>query len=166
MKLLLEIEGEQIEVDYASTSRRAALTVKGRTYQAEVSEPEPGLFVVLIDGRVYRCMLDQKPEQGLEVTVNGRRLEVAVRDLKHLRGARRAGAGSDGPATLRAPMPGKVVRVLCSEGQEVSAGQGVLIVEAMKMQNEVQAPRAGKLTELHVKDGQTVNAGEILAIIR
>ncbi|MEP7270154.1 MAG: biotin/lipoyl-containing protein [Acidobacteriota bacterium] len=165
MRLLLEIDGEQMEVEYATDSQGSSLTVKGQRYEAEVTEPEPGFFVVLIGGRVYRCMLDQTPADGVEVTVNGRRLEVAVRDLKHLRGTRGAGAGSDGPATLKAPMPGKVVRVLCSVGDEVASGQGILIVEAMKMQNEVQSPRAGKVTALLTLEGQTVNAGEVLAVI-
>lgn len=165
MKLLLEIDGQQMEVDYTLTSRQASLSIGNETHTADVSEPEPGFFVVHIGSRVYRCLLDPTPADGTEVTVNGQRLKVSVRDLKHLRGARGGAVGSDGPATLRAPMPGKIVRVLCSAGDEVASGQGILIVEAMKMQNEVQSPRAGKVTELRVSDGQTVNAGEVLAVI-
>ena len=64
-----------------------------------------------------------------------------------------------------APMPGKVVRLLCAAGDQVTAGQGVAVVEAMKMQNEVQSPKAGQVLELRVREGQTVNAGEVLAVI-
>ena len=62
-------------------------------------------------------------------------------------------------------MPGKVVRVLLNAGDEVAARQGVLVVEAMKMQNEVQSPKAGKISEIKVSEGQTVNAGDVLAVI-
>ena len=62
-------------------------------------------------------------------------------------------------------MPGKVIQVLCSVGDEVTAGQGVIVIEAMKMQNEVKAAHAGKLVEIRVAPGDTVEAGQILAII-
>jgi biotin carboxyl carrier protein len=62
-------------------------------------------------------------------------------------------------------MPGKVVRLLCAVGDEVAANQGVLVVEAMKMQNEVQSPKAGRVIEIRVREGQTVNAGEVLAVV-
>ena len=92
-------------------------------------------------------------------------MPVAIRDRKRLP----ANAGSDGRsggrATLVSPMPGKVVRVMCSVGDEVAANQGLLVVEAMKMQNEVQSPKIGKVAELRVREGQTVNAGEVLAVV-
>ncbi len=165
MKLALDINGEQIEVDFTTATGSAALTVRDQHFKAEVSQPEDGLFVVAIEGRIYRCMVDRTPAGEMEITVNGRRLAIAVRDLKHLRGGHGSGATGDGPASLVAPMPGKVVRILCVEGDEVTAGQGVLIVEAMKMQNEVQSPRPGRVAQIRVKDGQTVNSGEVLAII-
>ncbi|MBP6823396.1 MAG: biotin/lipoyl-binding protein, partial [Acidobacteria bacterium] len=100
-----------------------------------------------------------------EAVVNGQRIPVPVRDQKHLPGNADAGANAGGKAILISPMPGKIVRVLVSAGDEVTANQGVLIVEAMKMQNEVQSPKAGNVSDIRVKEGQTVNAGETLAII-
>ncbi|HEY0384866.1 MAG TPA: biotin/lipoyl-containing protein, partial [Pyrinomonadaceae bacterium] len=75
------------------------------------------------------------------------------------------GAHADGSLEIVAPMPGKVVRVLVEAGAQVEAGAGLVIVEAMKMQNEMKSPRAGTVTALHVKTGATVNAGEVLAVI-
>jgi biotin carboxyl carrier protein len=98
------------------------------------------------------------------VVVNGKRIPVAARDKKHLRGQAGAAAAS-GQVKLLAPMPGKVVCVLLSAGDEVAARQGVLVVEAMKMQNEVQSPKAGKIAEIKISEGQTVNAGDVLAVI-
>ena len=73
--------------------------------------------------------------------------------------------GAAGVQTVTAPMPGKVVRVLARPGDEVAAGQGLLVVEAMKMQNEMKTPRAGKVLSMPAKEGATVAAGEVLATI-
>ena len=100
-----------------------------------------------------------------EVIVNGQRIPVTLQDPKRLRHGAGAEGQAGGRATLTSPMPGKVVRLLAAVGDEVAEGQGVLVVEAMKMQNEVQAPKAGKVAAISVSEGQTVNAGESLAII-
>lgn len=164
MKLLITIDGQTKEAEFDAAAGVMRLTLEGRTHHAPVSEPEPGLFIVILNGHVYRCALDRWPVGEIEVTVNGERSTVAVRDRKRLRlGA--GGDGRSGRATLTAPMPGKVVRVLCQVGDEVAANQGLAVVEAMKMQNEVQSPKAGKVVELRVQEGQTVNAGEVLVIV-
>jgi biotin carboxyl carrier protein len=165
MKIELEIEGQVIDAEFNSTNGAAQLTFSGATHEALVSEPEPGIFTVIINDRVYACALERLPDGATEIVVNGRRIPVSVRDKKHLRGHAGAGAGASGRINLSSPMPGKVVRVLLNTGDEVAAHQGVLVVEAMKMQNEVQSPKAGKVAEIRVSEGQTVNAGEVLAVI-
>jgi biotin carboxyl carrier protein len=165
MKIELEIDGQLIEAEFTSAEDSVQLAFGGATHAAQVSEPEPGLFIVIINNRVYRCALEKLPNGSTEVIVNGKRIPVAVRDKKHLRGQPGAGAGESGRVTLSSPMPGKVVRLLLNAGDEVAAHQGVLVVEAMKMQNEVQSPKAGKVAEIKVVEGQTVNAGEVLAVI-
>jgi biotin carboxyl carrier protein len=99
----------------------------------------------------------------LRVTVRDRTVDVKVIDRKH----RAAGhdAGVEGRETLTAPMPGKVVAVLASVGEAVERGQGIVVVEAMKMQNEVRASKAGSVVELRVGVGDTVNAGQTLAVV-
>jgi biotin carboxyl carrier protein len=79
--------------------------------------------------------------------------------------ARRAGPAAHGPGRIAAPMPGRVVRVLAAIGQEVARGDGVVVVEAMKMENELTAPRDGIITEIGVEEGQTVQGGVTLAVI-
>jgi biotin carboxyl carrier protein len=165
MKIELEIDGQVIEAEFAATDGSARLTFGGATREAQVSEPEPGVFTVIINNRVYACALEQHASGSTEVVVNGRRIPVAARDKKRLRALAGAGAGASGQVKLSSPMPGKVVRVLLNAGDEVAAHQGVLVVEAMKMQNEVQSPKAGKVAEIKVAEGQTVNAGETLAVI-
>jgi biotin carboxyl carrier protein len=165
VKFELEIAGKIMEAEFSSTDGTAQLSLEGKIYRAIVSEPEPGVFVILLNDRVYRCGLDRSPAGELEVNVGGRRISVNARDKKHLRGKQGPASGSGGRITLTSPMPGKVVRILLETGDEVSAHQGVLIVEAMKMQNEVQSPKAGKVAEIFVNEGQTVEGGAKLAII-
>jgi biotin carboxyl carrier protein len=165
MKLELEIDGQNMEVEFIVANGVARLSHDGKTYEAEVSEPEPGIFVVVLNNRVYRCAIEKLPAAETEIVVNGRRVSAAVRDRKRLRGNAASAAGGGGRSILSSPMPGKVVRVLLNAGDDVAAHQGVLIVEAMKMQNELISPKAGRVAEIRVSEGQTVNAGETLAVI-
>jgi biotin carboxyl carrier protein len=165
VKLELNVDGQPLEADFGFTGGAARLVRGGETLEARVSEPEPGLFTVLIGSRVFRCAPETSPSGGAEIVVNGRRVAVAVRDPKRARRGAGADAAGGGRVTLVAPMPGKVVRVMCAAGDEVGAGQGLLVVEAMKMQNEVQSPRAGRVAEVRAREGQTVNAGEVLAVV-
>jgi biotin carboxyl carrier protein len=165
MKLELEIDGKIMEAEFSAGDPIAQLSLEGKVYRAAVSEPEPGIFVIIFNDRVYRCALERLPNGGIEVNVGGRRISIAANDKKHLRSNPGGSSGGGGRVTLFAPMPGKVVRILLEAGAEVNAHQGVLIVEAMKMQNEVQSPKAGKIAELRVSEGQTVNGGDILAVI-
>lgn len=165
MKLELEIDGQIIEAEFVATNGNAQLTHNEQTYTAEISQPEPDFFVLQMNNRIYRCALEKSPTGSTEIVINGQRIPVNVRDKKRLRGNAGGAAGTSGKISLISPMPGKVVRVLLNAGDEVTANQGVLIVEAMKMQNEVQSPKAGKVAEIRVAEGQTVNAGETLAVI-
>ena len=165
MKLAIEIAGQPFDAEFTLTNDGTAqLKHDEQIHTAQVGQPEPGLFIVTLNNRVYRCLLDQQLDGSTEVVVNGQRFPVTVRDKKHRR-SNVSGAAASGKATLVAPMPGKVVRVLRAAGDEVTANQGLLVVEAMKMQNEVQTPKAGKVVEIRVSEGQTVNAGEVLAVI-
>jgi biotin carboxyl carrier protein len=130
---------------------------------AHVEMPEPGVYSVLLDGGVYDARVEET-HSGLVVVIDGYRFEMEVRDPR--RWSRKdAARGGEGLQTVVAPMPGKVVRVLVTHGDEVKAGQGLLVVEAMKMQNEIKATRAGQILSLTVKEGATVAAGEVLASI-
>ena len=119
-----------------------------------------GIWSILIDGRSYAvAMLGAD-----EVSVDGRVFRVDVFDPRELRG-RRSGADSSGPQAMTAPMPGRVIRVLVEFGQEVAAGEGLIVVEAMKMQNEMKSPRAGRVAAIKTVSGATVSAGDVLLVI-
>jgi biotin carboxyl carrier protein len=89
---------------------------------------------------------------------------VEIIDPRAWRRGRGGGIELEGRQQLIAPMPGKIVRVLVAKGQQVEAGQGLLVIEAMKMQNELRSPKSGAVEKV-AREGQTVNAGEILAVV-
>jgi biotin carboxyl carrier protein len=131
--------------------------------RADVEMPEPGVYSILLDGCSYDARVEENPA-GLVVVIDGYHFEIEVRDPRRWN-RKSAARGGEGVQTLAAPMPGKVVRVLAAPGDMVEAGQGILVVEAMKMQNEMRAARAGRILGVTVKEGATVAAGEILATI-
>ena len=127
--------------------------------QASVIEVEPGVYSVILLGDSFEARVSPGTvEIGGEVFATevvdprARRVSKARRDV-------------EGRQTLIAPMPGKVVRLLASEGQTVSAEQGILVIEAMKMQNEIQSPRSGTVVSLPVPEGNAVAAGDIVAVV-
>lgn len=125
----------------------------------------PGVISLLLEnGRQVHCVLDSSPE-GDAVIVDGRRVEFVVSDPRSLGAGRGAGAGADGPRAVKAPMPGRVVRVLVAVGDEVAAQQGLVVIEAMKMQNELKSPKAGRVARLGAGVGETVQAGEVLLVV-
>jgi biotin carboxyl carrier protein len=99
------------------------------------------------------------------IDIEGERFTVEVRDPRSLKARRGAGAGTAGPKKITAPMPGKVVRIVAQAGTDVESGDGVLVIEAMKMQNELKSPKAGKVAKITVKEGDTVNPGDTLAVV-
>jgi biotin carboxyl carrier protein len=128
-----------------------------------VKEVEPDVYSVLLEGRSFEIRAITVPHV-LAVETGGRRFAVEVRDPRNAsRQSRAAVAG--GRKSVSAPMPGKVVRLLVNEGDAVEIGQGLIIVEAMKMQNEMKASRAGRVTEVRVRDGDTVAAGDTLVVV-
>jgi biotin carboxyl carrier protein len=131
--------------------------------QADVVEAEPGVYSVLMAGRSYEARVEPG-SGGLVVIIDGHRFDVEVRDPRQFRG-KNARRGAEGLQMVTAPMPGRVVRVMASAGGAVTAGEPLMVVEAMKMQNELRAPRSGKVTSVPVREGDTVAAGDVLAII-
>ena len=119
---------------------------------------------LIVDGKSFEVPLE-RTEEGLRIWLRGKTYECTVRDPRSLRTRKRAIGTEGGQQNLSASMPGKVVRVLVHAGDRVAIGQGILVIEAMKMQNEVRSPAAGVLKNLYVKEGANVNAGEVLAVI-
>ncbi len=134
------------------------LSYLNKNYSLEPSGP--GIFSILIEGRSYQATILAPGT----IQVNNHIFNVEIFDPREL-GARSNTAASHGRQNIAAPMPGKVVRLLVAAGDTVEPGQGLIVVEAMKMQNEMKSPKAGTVVEIKTKDGATVAAGEILIVI-
>lgn len=118
-----------------------------------------GAWSVLMGGRSYSVVAANGT-----IRVNGRAFSVDVFDPRAMRSRKTGGAG-EGRQNIAAMMPGKVVRVLVAQGDAIEAGQGLIVVEAMKMQNEMKSPKAGRVVEVKAKPDATVAAGEVLMVI-
>ncbi len=125
----------------------------------DIVEVEPGVYSV-IDGMTSW----EVRVAGDEISIGEHRFRIEIKDPRQWKRTGRA-ADATGRSSIAAAMPGKIVRVLVAVGDEVAAGQGIMVVEAMKMQNELKAPRDGRVTAIEVKENDSVNAGAVLATI-
>lgn len=164
MNIEIECGGEKHRVEAAIRSGREQWTIDGRAIEADAVEVSPGVYSILVDGKSFEVRVE--PFAGkLRVAIAGREIEATVRDPREWRRGGQGTAETEGRQQILAPMPGKVVRLLVAAGDDVQAGQGIVVVEAMKMQNEIRSPKSGTVERLSVTEGQTVNAGETVAII-
>jgi biotin carboxyl carrier protein len=163
MKYEVAIQGRQVSVQFEQRDGRIQAQVGGRNYDIEVIFPEEGVYTFLAGDDVYETHVWATEPNSLQVQICGHLFTTNIIDRKHRRAT--IEHGIDGRQNLIAPMPGKVVRVLFSPGDEVALGQGVVVVEAMKMQNEIKSPKSGLVVEVRVSEGATVNAGQVLAVV-
>jgi biotin carboxyl carrier protein len=166
MKYEIAINGRRRAAEFTPTrdnASRISLTIEGRRIEANAVLISPGAYSVLIGGRSIEVTVEENPN-GLLLRAAGHEFLVEIFDPRAWRRGRGGGIELEGRQQLVAPMPGKIVRVLCAVGHSVKAGEGLLVIEAMKMQNEIRSPKSGIVEKL-AKEGQTVNAGEVLAVV-
>lgn len=136
----------------------------GEALRSDCVQVAPGAYSVLLDGHSYEARIVPGGPPGSEaagrrvVTIGSRHFTVEIHDPRRRRSAHRL-PGETGPQEIVAPMPGKIVKLLAEEGQDVVQGTGLLIIEAMKMQNELRAPRAGRIAQIYVGEGTGVETG-------
>ncbi len=162
----IEVRGKRLKVSLPGSG--APASVDGEPFQVDLCELQPEVLSLLwtqADGTVrsFECIADSTAE-GAGLIVDGERIPYAVFDPRSLRSISAATSAS-GPRPLKSPMPGRVVRVLVAAGEVVTAGQPCVVIEAMKMQNELKAPRAGTVARLNAVAGQTVPMGSILLVV-
>ena len=152
-----------VELEKDGGAWRVALD--GERVEADVAEVEPGVFSVVARGESYEVRVTPQADGTLSLQAGNHEFAAEVFDPRAWRGRRHSGVEAEGRQQVTAPMPGKVVRVLVRTGERVEANQGLVVVEAMKMQNEVRSPKTGRVERLLAKEGQAVNAGEVLAVV-
>jgi biotin carboxyl carrier protein len=152
----------RLELERAASGWRCRLD--GRDVQMNAVLARRDVISLLIDGKAYEIKREWTATD-VHLWVGSVRYLAELRDPRSLRGRRGAGADDKGPKKLLAPMPGRVVRVLIGAKGTVEAGQSVLVVEAMKMQNEIKSPKKGIVQSIVAAEGSTVNAGDVLAVV-
>jgi biotin carboxyl carrier protein len=157
------IDGKNYRLDLNRADGRWSCRLNGLDFEVDAIVVRPDVLSLRIGNSAYEVKSERVANE-LYLWVGSARFAVEVRDPRSLRGRTRAG-DDRGPKKVVAPMPGKVVRLLVSEGDEVESGRGVAVVEAMKMQNEIKSPKRGTVQKILVSEGAAVNAGDVLAIV-
>ncbi|HEX7159333.1 MAG TPA: biotin/lipoyl-containing protein [Edaphobacter sp.] len=150
----------RIEFGSAQAEGPQQCLVDGVPLVADMRALEPGVISLVVDGRQYRCVLD-----GDSVIIDGARYSFEVDDPRSLAGRRRGAGSASGPRAVKSPMPGRVVRVLVQAGDAVDEHQGIIVIEAMKMQNELKSPKTGRVASIAVEAGDAVGTGQTLAVV-
>lgn len=172
MKLNITINNRQHHVELQAGASPLVALLDGTRHELTLHTPPPSnttggerTYLVTVANRVYECAVSKTGEGEMEMTIGGQVYTAHVSDPRALPTGGIAGIGASGRARITAPMPGKIVRVLVEQGAQVAAGDGLLVVEAMKMQNEMKATKSGTVIEMHVEVGATVAAGDVLVTI-
>jgi biotin carboxyl carrier protein len=170
MKLKAQLLEQEHQLSFSLGEGSVGVTIDDRRYEMQVRKLAPEEYLLINGSTVYKCRVSQRRDshpgdQSFEVVLRGKNYDVALVDPKRLRSATNSGSHHTGAAEIVSPMPGKIVRVLVKPGDTVEAGAGVIVVEAMKMQNEMKAPKAGIVVSIEAAEGATVNAGDVLAVI-
>jgi biotin carboxyl carrier protein len=158
------IDGTEHRLELSLADGKWHGTLAGHDFELDAVLVRPNMLSVVMEGKAYEVRREWL-ESELRIWIGDRVYSADVRDPRSLRGRQKRAQDSKGAQKLVAPMPGKVVKALVEEGSAVEKGQGILVVEAMKMQNEIKAPKSGIVVKLAVAEGAAVNAGDILAIV-
>jgi biotin carboxyl carrier protein len=167
MKLHATIAGAEKDVELRDEGTRVLAEIDGRSYEFDVHQTGIDSYLLVSNGQVFDCRVAEMPESGktINVIVGAAHYDVALTDPKRLRGASSASGHTGKAAYITAPMPGKVVRLLVDVGDQIEAGTGIAVIEAMKMQNELKSPKAGTVVAINAQVGATVNGGNVLAVV-
>jgi biotin carboxyl carrier protein len=177
LTLEVEVDGVLRRLVVERDDEGCVVHMDGRAIPVDITEPLPGVLSLLIrddspdgssdssvGGRSYRCVRTVFADEET-IAVSGREHRVAVSDPRSLRSQRRRPGAGNGTLQIKASMPGRVARVLVAPGDAVVAHQGIVVIEAMKMQNELKAARDGRVAEVRVAAGDKVASGQVLAVL-
>ena len=167
MKLNAEHNQQQHTIIIKQIGEKLFAEIDSRKYELEAHEIKDDVYLFKHEGQVYECRVDrnEKNKEQFQVQLRNQSFTINLYDPKRLRGSQGKQEQGEGIAEIVAPMPGKVVRLLVEAGAEIKTGDGVIVVEAMKMQNEMKSPKDGIVKEIRAAAGDTVNGGEVLAVI-
>ena len=156
------VDGRTVRAEVRGADGAYTVLLDGRPITVDAREAGPHVLSLIVNGRSHEVGIERR-EGGYRVALRGQVLDVGL--VEAARGGVAPRKAGGGPERVQAPMPGKLVRVLVSPGDEVGAGQGLVVMEAMKMENEIRAPRAGRVKEAPVREGQAVETGTLLVLL-
>lgn len=159
-KVDLVVDGTPCSLGIGSDS----CEIDGRRAVTSIRRTGPDSYSVIVDGNQHTVVVNRSGPESYEAHVSGAALAIEIRDPRRL-SSQAAGSAGGGSRAVRTPMPGRVLSVRVSVGDEVSSEQGLLVVEAMKMQNELRAPCAGRVTAVNVSPGDSVSSGDTLVVV-
>lgn len=152
-------------VELAATPSGYRVSLDGEAIDGNAVLVAPSTVSVLIGGQAFEVHVSPSLDEQIKLQSGPHEFTAELRDPRAWQGRRHGTVEAEGRQQIMAPMPGKVIRVLVHAGDEVEAGQGLVVVEAMKMQNEIRSPKAGTVERLSAQEGQPVNAGEVLCVV-
>jgi biotin carboxyl carrier protein len=159
----VNIDGKSYRLELNRDEGRWSCRLDGRELEVDAVLARPDVLSLRIGNQAYEIK-SERVGSDWHLWVGSTRFAAELRDPRSLRGRARSGDAS-GPRKIVAPMPGKIVRLLVGEGDEVTAGAGVAVMEAMKMQNEIKSPKKGVVQKILVSEGAAVNPGDVIAIV-
>jgi biotin carboxyl carrier protein len=166
----VEVGGRRRQITIVRSGDSFAVTVDGRSYHVDAARIDAHTLSLVVDTvsrQSYEAVVVPDPVTGqLTVTVAGVAVPVGLSGQRRWGRRDEGGASGSGPQRLAASMPGKIVRVLVKTGDTVRARQPLVVVEAMKMENEMRAGRDGTVAEVHAREGHSVEAGAVLLVIQ
>jgi biotin carboxyl carrier protein len=162
MRYLVRLDGQDVLVSVLESNGQLTVEVDGKPVEIELHEAGQGRYALLAEGRSHDLAVSWGPE-GSMLAIDGEAFELSIEEWRPGRGGTGVAASPlEGRAVIRAPMPGKVVRVDVQEGERVAKGQRLAVLEAMKMENDVAAPHDGCVREISVVQGEVVEHGRAL----
>ncbi|MGH2457581.1 MAG: acetyl-CoA carboxylase biotin carboxyl carrier protein subunit [Chloroflexota bacterium] len=167
MKYYVDVEDRTIELDFQEEGEQLLVRVGDDVLTVDLRQvTEPSLYSLLIDNRSFELFVEQNGDV-FDVLIGGELFHLKVQDewARRLANIQRKTQVETGLLAIKAPMPGAVISVEVTPGQDVKKGQGVVILSAMKMENEIKTPRAGRVKSVEVQPGQTVEQGRTLVVI-
>jgi biotin carboxyl carrier protein len=165
MKFEITIDSRTRIVELIRDAGRWQISLDGNPLDADAIAIAPDIFSILLNGQSHEIRVAPSSTGALTLHTAHQEFTAEVADPRAWRGRRHGAVEAEGRQQILAPMPGKIIRLLVQAGEKVQASQGLLVVEAMKMQNEIRSPKSGTVERLLVKEGQPVNAGDVLAWI-
>ena len=165
MAYIAVIEGEQIPVSIGKNKEgNTIVTVDERVHVVDARWTRSDLLSIIIDGRSYQVDI-HTDKDAHEILIEGEHFDFELFDERKALLKKNAAMGAEGVQEIKSSMPGKIVKILISDGEEVEQGQGLVVVEAMKMENEIRSPKKGTIKKVGVKEGEAVEAGALLVVV-